>query len=578
MFVPNEKLQSLLLSSSKIKQEDLAKATKEAKKNKKSLVNILMSNKLLADDHLGQIIAESMWVPFVNLRKIDISKDALFTLPEVIALKQQVIVFDKNDSEVKVAMTDPENIEIIYDIEKKTWLKVVKYFATPSDIKEAVRRYHQEVKAEFSKIIPKKYQEENLVQNELSEELDTFNEDFSIIKIFDTVILYAYRQKASDVHLEARKKTVIIRYRIDGILHDVVTFPKSFHTPLVTRVKILSNLRIDETRSAQDGRFKTDLDNDEVAFRVSVLPTYFGEKIVIRLLTDTAESVGLVNSGLNKNDLAIITTNFQKPYGMLLTTGPTGSGKTTTLYSVLKLLNTREVNISTIEDPIEYGVEGINQVQVNNQTNLTFAQGLRSLLRQDPNIIMVGEIRDQETAGIAISSAMTGHLVLSTLHANTAAVSIPRLIDMGIEPFLLASALNAIIAQRLVRKICPRCIESQIYTLKELKEIHPAIDIEEEILKLLKHEKLNDNQKIVFYQGKGCNVCNNSGYKGRLGIYEVLEITNEVKTLIMKNATSEEIEKAAIEKGGMTTMISDGMYKALSGLTSLEELVRVTKS
>lgn len=328
-------------------------------------------------------------MPFVNLRKIDIKKEALFTIPEVIATKQQVIVFEKNEENVKVATSDPDNIEILHDIEKKTGLKAIKYFATPTDIKEAIRRYHQEVKAEFSKIIPEKYQEDNLKEESMEEELDAFNEDFSIIKIFDTIVLYAYRQKASDIHIEARKKTVIVRYRIDGILHDVVTFPKSFHTPLVTRIKILSNLRIDETRAAQDGRFKMELDSEEVAFRVSVLPTYFGEKVVIRLLTDSGDSVGLVNSGLRKEDLEKVTRNFQKPYGMLLTTGPTGSGKTTTLYSVLKLLNTRDVNISTIEDPIEYGVEGINQVQVNNQTNLTFAAGLRSLLRQDPNIIMV---------------------------------------------------------------------------------------------------------------------------------------------------------------------------------------------
>ncbi len=353
----NEKLQSLLLSNSKLNEQDLETAKQDAKKNKKSLVNILMSNKLLADDHLGQIIAESMGVPFVNLRKIEITKDALFTLPEIIAAKQQVIVFDKNDEEVKVAMTDPDNIELIHDIEKKTGLKVVKYFATPTDIKETTRRYHQEVKAEFSKIIPEKYREDKIQESNLEEELDAFNEDFSIIKIFDTIVLYAYRQKASDIHIEARKKTVIIRYRIDGILHDVVTFPKNFHTPLVTRIKILSNLRIDETRAAQDGRFKTELDNEEVAFRVSILPTYFGEKVVIRLLTDSGDSVGLVNSGLRKDDLEKVTRNFQKPYGMLLTTGPTGSGKTTTLYSILKLLNTRDVNISTIEDPIEYGVE-----------------------------------------------------------------------------------------------------------------------------------------------------------------------------------------------------------------------------
>lgn len=365
-------------------------------------------------------------------------------------------------------------------------------------------------------------------------------------------------------------------------MHDVVTFPKSFHTPLITRIKILSNLRIDETRAAQDGRFKTELDTEEVAFRISILPTYFGEKVVIRLLTDSGDSVGLVNSGLRKEDLEKVTRNFQKPYGMLLTTGPTGSGKTTTLYSILKLLNTRDVNISTIEDPIEYGVEGINQVQVNNQTNLTFAAGLRSLLRQDPNIIMVGEIRDQETANIAISSAMTGHMVLSTLHANTSSVGVPRLVDMGIEPFLLASALNAIIAQRLVRRICNRCVQSQEFTLKELDEVNPAIRIDKIIQRLAviyekkKGIKVSPEQKIMLYKGKGCSICNNTGYKGRLGVYEVLEVTDTVKNLIMRNATSQEIEDAA-QKEGMTTMIEDGFYKALNGLTTLEELIRVTK-
>ena len=389
-----------------------------------------------------------------------------------------------------------------------------------------------------------------------------------IIKIVDTLLQQAYQDRASDLHLEPLEEKTTVRFRIDGILYDIIDLPKDIHDLLITRLKIMAKMRTDEHQAAQDGRFEIMLDSEKVDIRVSIIPISDGEKAVLRLLSRAGRELSLEELGLKGQDFKKLKENIRRPYGMILATGPTGSGKTTTLYAILKILNTREVNIATIEDPVEYSIIGINQIQVNPKTNLTFAEGLKSIIRQDPNIIMVGEIRDEETAGIATNAAMTGHLVLSTLHTNNAATTLPRLLDMKVEPYLISSTVNIAIAQRLVRKICMSCIESYQPAEEELENLREKINL---------NKILNKNhKKLVLYRGKGCPMCHQTGYRGRIGIFEVLEMKENIKDLVMKNANAGEIEKQAITNG-MTTIFEDGIQKALTGITTIEEVLRVTE-
>jgi type II secretory ATPase GspE/PulE/Tfp pilus assembly ATPase PilB-like protein len=376
----------------------------------------------------------------------------------------------------------------------------------------------------------------------------------------DTLLDYAYAEAASDIHIEALENGVVIRFRVDGILQDILTLPKEIHSAIVARIKILASLKIDEHRVPQDGRFKFKMDDGFMALRVSILPAFYGENVVLRLLAESARPLSLEELGFSGTYLSIIRTEMTRPHGMILVTGPTGSGKTTSLYSILNILNTLEINICTIEDPVEYGIRRVTQVQVNTLTGLTFAAGLRSLLRHDPNVIMIGEIRDAETAEIAIHSALTGHLVLSTLHTNNASGSIPRFMDMGIEGFLLASTLNMVMAQRLVRRICTSCIT----------KYKPDPDIISLLEKMLGRKIEID----TFYKGNGCNECNGSGYKGRVGIYEIMEVSPNIKGLISKQVPAIQIEEAAI-KEGMTRLFEDGINKAAAGQTTIEEALRV---
>lgn len=393
--------------------------------------------------------------------------------------------------------------------------------------------------------------------------------EISIIDLVDSLIEYAYNSRASDIHVDPEEKRVRVRLRVDGILSDAFLFPKDIQSEVITRIKVLSGLRTDEHQAAQDGRFRINLkDGSPVDIRVSIAPTFYGENAVMRLLVEKAEKFTLISLGFSEKDSEKIKNAIKKPYGMILATGPTGSGKTTTLYTILKTLNTKEVSIITIEDPIEYSIEGIDQIQVNARTGLTFANGLRSVLRQDPNIIMVGEIRDEETARISVNAALTGHLLLSTLHTNDAATSLPRLIDMNVEPFLIASTVNIVIGQRLVRKICPDCKIEKKITPIELKSLSEAIGLE------IFEKYKNNPQGNVFYEGAGCDKCNKSGYSGRIGIHEVLEVDDDVRKEIIRKADASEIKEAAAKKG-MTTMIEDGFKKALDGLTTIEEILRV---
>ncbi len=407
---------------------------------------------------------------------------------------------------------------------------------------------------------------ESLPSNELRakiiKEIAKSESEVSIIWLVDGIVEDAFKSRASDIHIDPTEKEMTVRFRIDGVLHDAYKIPKEIQSEIISRIKVLAGLRTDEHQAAQDGRFRLRFENVNVDIRVSIAPTYYGENVVMRLLSEQSEAYTLENLGYYGKDLEKLKRNIKKPYGMILATGPTGSGKTTSLYTILKILNTKEVSIITIEDPVEYAIEGIEQIQVNARTGLTFASGLRSILRQDPNIIMVGEIRDQETAGIAVNAALTGHLLLSTLHTNDAPTTLPRLLDMKIEPFLIASIVNIAIGQRLVRKICPDCKTKKEITAEEFKSLSTVLS-----------PKILDDHR-AFYYGAGCAKCDQSGYKGRIGIYEVMEMDDEIRMAVMRNADSSEIKKIAI-KNGMTTMLEDGFRKTVEGVTTIEEILRV---
>lgn len=562
MIFTEQFLKKILVDSELISQKDFNLAKKIAKERKESLEKIILEKGLISDDELGQVIADYIGYPFVNLRKIRINKEILTIVPEIVAKKQEIIVFDKTKEGLKVAMTQPENLEIREFIERKIGEKVTPYFATRRDISGAFKHYKKEIKEEFEELIGKTLVEykETLKKPEALK--------LPIIKMTELILNYGYENRASDIHIEPYPKKTMIRYRIDGILHDVLTLPKNIHDFLVSRIKILSNLRTDIHEAAQDGHFSFGVPAEKVDVRVSVVPIKEGEKVVLRLLSEKARRFDLEQLGLEPEDLKNIKKNIKKPWGMILASGPTGCGKTTTLYAMLKILNTREVNICTIEDPIEYDLEGTNQIQVNPKTNLTFALGLRAIIRQDPDIIMVGEIRDPETAKLAINAAMTGHLVLSTFHATDAPTTLPRLLDMGIEPFLIASTVNIIISQRLVRRICSKCIESYEMPFSKISSLLP----EGLALKLPKTKQ----NKIRSFKGRGCPLCQKTGYLGRIGIFEILEMSDSIKKLLMGKANAAKI-RAEAKKIGMTTMVEDGLKKVEEGVTTIEEILRTTK-
>ncbi len=557
MILQDNQLKALFLKEKILDEKSINELSSFAKNANISLQEAVIERGVLSDEKLGKIMANFHNLPFVQVAKTIIPGDTFNLIPEKTARKHKTIVFDQNNTHIRIATSHPDNTELFEMISKKTSKKPEIHFATESDIDGSIQMYRKELQKAVDELI-----KENL----LSEGILTG--DAPIIKIVDLILTYAYRDKASDVHIEPEEENILVRFRIDSILYDTLRMDKSLHNSIVTRIKVLSNLRTDEHLDAQDGKMRIDLDNENVDIRVSVLPTSEGEKIVLRLLSSKFRSFSLTDLGMNARDLEKVYDGMNKSYGMILSTGPTGSGKTTSIYSLLKILNTRDRNITTIEDPVEYRIKGVNHIPVNAKTSLTFANGLRSILRQDPNVIFVGEIRDSETAGIAVNASLTGHLVLSTLHTSDAATALPRLIDMKVEPFLIASTMNVIIAQRLVRKICSMCLKDF-----KIKREYIRKDIPKQLLDTYFGKK----EEIKLYRGEGCTICNFTGYSGRVGIFEVLFVTEKIRQLIIQKQDSATIRKAAMSEG-MTTLLEDGLSKVSKGVTTLEEVLRVIKT
>lgn len=560
MGIPDEELYKILLENQYVTEENLKKAKETADEEGVSLYDVILRKDFILEEQLVQLIADYLKLSYISFSNISIISETLQTLPEAFARKQKIVVFKKDDGGVSVAVSDPSNFGAIDFVRKKTGRPVTVYLTTKHDIEDALVLYTKDIHEALESIISENIKKAN--SNKITGEQEP-----PIIELVSTLLTYAYQNKASDVHIEPEKKVSIVRFRIDGVLHDIVKLPLEIYPQIVARIKVLAKLRTDEHQIPQDGKIQFTTEAETLDIRVSIVPITTGEKVVMRLLSEHARQFSLKNLGFSDQDLAKVNDAYQKPYGMLLATGPTGSGKTTTMYAILKLLNERNTNIMTIEDPVEYEIEGVNQIQVNVKANLTFAKGLRSILRQDPNIILVGEVRDEETAGIAINSAMTGHLVLSTLHTNDAATAVPRLLDMGIEPFLVASTITIIIAQRLVRKIHAHCRISEEINVKDIEKL-----LDSKLLKKIFEGK----QTVRLYKGKGCQLCHNTGFEGRVGVFEVLIMDEDVRQAIVDRKDAGVIQKIAI-KNGMQTMIEDGIGKVMAGETTIEEVLRVTK-
>jgi len=580
MHVDDSQLKKFLIGNSIISKKEVEEVLEKSEKKKVFFDDLLISDGHISEDDMRRAKSYVLGVPFISLKNKKIEKEVLSFIPEPVARNHNIVAFSKTEKGLEVAMLDPEDLEAIDFIKKSTGLRILPRLTDTDSIKSALLQYQKSLKAEFGDLLQKDIS--NLKKIDIKEgedvseeELKKIAEDIPVVRIVETLLSHAILQKASDIHIEPFETEVVVRYRIDGILHDAMVLPKTASSGITARIKVLANLRLDEKRLPQDGRFKIDTNGNKVSFRVSILPTYFGEKIVMRLLPDAVKGFSLEQSGFHGENLERIHSATKQKTGLILITGPTGSGKSTTLYTILDILNTPDVNISTVEDPIEYQMPRINQTQVKPEIGLTFASGLRSLVRQDPDIIMVGEIRDKETIGLAINASLTGHLVLSTLHTNSAARTIPRMLDLGAEPFLLVSTINIIVAQRLVRRLCSEK-ESYKISRAEKTKLSKYVDLDK-ILTTLREEKIvgekDDWSTIDFYKTKASEECKD-GFAGRVGIHEVLKMSPSIKDLIIAGATADKIDAQARQEG-MVTMMEDGIFKAAQGVTTIEEVLRV---
>lgn len=580
MHVEDSQIKDFIIDAGLISKTEAEEVEKEAKSKKKPISDILVSKGKFSDDDLRRIQAYILGIPFINLKGQTLNRDILNLVPEPIARKHNVVAFEKKDDTLEVAMLDTDDLQALNSIKKKVGLKILPRLTDSESMRSVLIQYQKNLKDDFGDIIKNEADEIKTIAEKLPGDdasvgdLKKLAEELPVVRIVDTLLKHAIIQNSSDIHIEPLEDQILVRYRIDGILHDAMVLPKHIGHSLAARIKVLSNLRLDEKRLPQDGRFKIDMNGEKVSFRVSTLPVYYGEKIVMRLLRESVSGFTLESLGFHGQGLELLHKVLQHTTGMILTTGPTGSGKSTTLYTMIDILNTADVNISTIEDPVEYQMKRVNQTQVKPEIGLSFASGLRTLVRQDPDIIMVGEIRDGETASLAINASLTGHLVLSTLHTNSAAGAVPRLIDMKVEPFLIISTIDAIIAQRLVRKLSTK--KEKYYLSKaEIESISKVVDLDI-VLQTLKEEKIigkSDSwENVPFYRPE--KDAGEDAFKSRIGIYEVLNVSTAIKDLIIKGSTTEDIELQA-KKEGMLTMLEDGIFKAAQGLTTIEEVLRV---
>ncbi len=591
MFVRDQKkFENYLLQLKIITPEQLELLKIESIKSGKSLDELVYQKGIASEEDIIKTRAMSSGIHYVNLSDKKIDVKVLKILTKDYCEKHSVVPFEVSGGQVKIAMLDPYDVQTIDFIEKKTSLMVVPFIASHKSINHVVSQY-QDFQSDLSEAlkgmddVPK----EDIKPKELKSKQDVENiiQDAPITRAVNTILEFAAKSRASDIHIEPRDKSIKVRYRVDGMLQDVMTLPKHIHPALISRIKILSNLKIDEHRIPQDGRFQIAIEGREIDLRVSISPIVHGEKVAIRLLDKSSKLITLEQLGLAGNAYRLVEEGAKKPWGMILSTGPTGSGKSTSLYAILSRINSIEVNIITLEDPVEYNIEGINQIQINSKVGLTFAAGLRSVLRQDPDVIMVGEIRDMETADLAVQSALTGHVVLSTLHTNTASGVLPRLLDMNIEPFLIASTVNTVIGQRLVRKICNKCRQEYKASQTEIESVRSNLG------NLLPNKKDSDAKKkfeflgypnlpyldddsYTLHKGEGCDDCRHTGYSGRIGIFEVFQVTEKMGKLLLTHATSDEIQDSAVSEG-MITMKQDGYLKTLAGITTLQEVARVAR-
>jgi len=544
--IDDELLKSILLKTKYLTPEEIHTAENYTKSKRVSLFNYLLTQNILAYEFLGQAVAEYYHTEFADLEVYQPNKQNIALITPEVGQTYRVVVYKITDQTITVATDDPTRtglvaaLQAIFGQQKPIQI----YYALPDELNEALLNYRKPLVTRFNQII----QQQNRVAPE----------------IIDEIIRDATAFKASDIHFEPEKDIVVIRFRIDGILHEAGQLPKQYYDNILNRIKVQAHMRIDEHNSSQDGAIRYEIGGKPVNVRISVMPTLDGEKIAIRLLAEYARGLNIKSLGLSNSDRAILERQIRRPYGMVITTGPTGSGKTTTLYALMKLVNRPEINVTTIEDPVEYRLPGVTQIQVNTQTNLDFKEGLRSLVRQDPDVILVGEIRDRETAELAVNAALTGHVLFSTFHANDAASAIPRLLNMGIEPFLLASTLNLVIAQRLVRMIHPNCRFSFNVSMDNLKQIFPQA------------EAYFKGPVVTLYEGKGCETCNFTGYHGRTAIFEILTINSKMKDLIMTNPSDNQVAELAKKQGDHTLFI-DGIEKIQSGTTTLRELLRTAE-
>jgi len=558
-------IEEILFKQGLLTSDQLSALKLESINSGQPIDKIIIQHNLIPLDKITQAKAQILNVPFVKLEGRAIHTDILNLIPEPAARRYRIMPFEKSKDELWVAMEDPLDIQIIQFVEKRSGMRVKPFLALTADILKAIGdQYSQNLTTDVTSAL--KEVASVTVEEKVAQGAEIIREQ-PVSNIINQLLEYAVKVRASDIHIEPQEDPTRVRYRIDGILQEKILLPKGVHDALISRVKILSVLKIDEKRLPQDGRFTFTYGQNVVDLRISTIPTVFGEKVVMRLLPKSTVAPTLLELGLRGLSLKAFESQLLRTHGIILICGPTGSGKTTTLYSILTKISTTKVNVVTIEDPVEYQIHGVNQVQVNPGVGLTFASALRSFLRQDPNIIMVGEIRDTETADLAIQAALTGHQVFSTVHTNSAAGAPPRLLDMGVEPFLLTSALYAVVGQRVVRKICPRCKNEFSVSSEVVDNIR---------LVLGKFIPVSQSVGMKLYKGQGCRFCGNTGYLGRIGIFEVLVVTSEIAKLILEHASSGTIEEAAI-KMGMVTMKQDGYLKVLEGVTTLEEVLRVAQ-